>query len=154
VKLVMTLLVRDEADIVEACVRYHLEHCVDFVVVTDHGSVDRTSEILSEFERGGDVRVLRESAEIRQAEWTTRMARMAATEHGADWVVNVDADEFWLPRTAPCVRFSQPFRLGSGSCVRSSGTSRRVPRRPRRSTPAWSLAFRATPIRARSTMPR
>ena len=94
----MTLLVRDEADIVEACVRYHLEHCVDFVVVTDHGSVDRTSEILSEFERGGAVRVLRESAEIRQAEWTTRMARMAATEHGADWVVNVDADEFWLPR--------------------------------------------------------
>jgi hypothetical protein len=99
VKLAMTLLVRDEADIVEAQLAFHLAAGVDVVIATDHRSSDGTTEILERYARDGSVHLVREDAErIRQSDWVTRMARLAATEHGADWVLNSDADEFWWPR--------------------------------------------------------
>jgi Glycosyl transferase family 2 len=97
-KLVLTLVVRDEADVVDAQLAYHLNAGVDFVLATDHDSSDGTTEILRSYERDGHLRLLRVYGEVRESEWRTRMARLAATEHGADWVVNSDADEFWMPR--------------------------------------------------------
>jgi Glycosyl transferase family 2 len=101
VKLVMTLVVRDEADILEAHLGYHLSAGVDFVIATDHRSRDGSTEILESYERAGVLRRIAEEGEFtRQGAWQTRMARLAATEHGADWVINSDADEFWWPRGA------------------------------------------------------
>ena len=98
-KIVMTLLVRDEADILDAHLAFHLNIGVDYVIATDHRSVDGTTEILESYERDGYVRLIREDGErIRQSEWMTRMARRAASEHNADWVLSSDADEFWWPR--------------------------------------------------------
>jgi len=95
----MTLLVRDEADVIDANLSFHLNAGVDLVLATDHRSRDGTSEILARYEREGHARVLREERdEYLDGEWRTRMARMAATEHAADWVFNADADEFWWPR--------------------------------------------------------
>jgi hypothetical protein len=98
-KLVMTLLVRDEADIVDAQIAFHLNAGVDFVVATDNLSRDGTTEILERYASAGVLHLVREQGnDLRQSEWVTRMARLAATEFGADWVLNADADEFWLPR--------------------------------------------------------
>jgi Glycosyl transferase family 2 len=100
-RLVMTLLARDEADVVDAWLSFHLSAGADFVVATDNRSNDGTTEILERYEREGRVHLIREPGEdLRQDEWVTRMARLAATEHGADWVINSDADEFWWPRGA------------------------------------------------------
>jgi hypothetical protein len=97
-KLVLTLLVRDEVDVLEQQLAFHLAAGVDAVVATDHGSTDGTTAVLERFERKGLLTLLRESGgEYRQAEWVTRMARLAASELGADWVINSDADEFWWP---------------------------------------------------------
>jgi len=99
VRIVLTLLARDEADIVECQVRYHLSAGVDFVIATDHCSVDGTSEILRSLEDEGRLRYIRlDSGEVSQSEQMTLMARIAATEHDADWVIPSDADEFWWPR--------------------------------------------------------
>ena len=96
--LVMTLLARDEEDIVEENLVYHLERGVDFVVATDNNSRDDTPGILERYQREGHVHLIREpSTDFVQHAWRTRMARLAATDFGADWVIDNDADEFWWP---------------------------------------------------------
>jgi len=99
--LVMTLLARDEIDVVDSWLAFHLNAGVDLVIATDNRSHDGTTEMLEEYARSGHVHLIREPGEdLRQDEWVTRMARLAATDYRADWVINSDADEFWWPRGA------------------------------------------------------
>jgi hypothetical protein len=98
-KLVMTLLARDEADIVDDQVKFHLNAGVDFVVAMDNLSQDGTTEILESYEKDGHLHLIRQDGEyLRQADWITEMGRLAATDFGGDWVIHSDADEFWWPR--------------------------------------------------------
>jgi Glycosyl transferase family 2 len=95
----MTLVARDEEDIIDDNLRYHYACGVDFVIATDHRSTDGTTDVLRQYEREGQLHLIRESAEqFDQPAWVTRMARLAATDFGAEWVINCYADEFWWPR--------------------------------------------------------
>jgi hypothetical protein len=99
-RIVMTLLVRDEQDIIGENIEYHLSQGVDFIIATDNRSVDATAAILKRYESRGVLRYLYEqSDDYSQTVWVTRMARLAATAHAADWVINNDADEFWWPQS-------------------------------------------------------
>lgn len=98
-KVVLAMVARDEADILEAHLAFHLNAGVDLVLAIDHRSLDGTSEILERYAREGYARVFREESERhRQGKWMTALVRLAATEHDADWVLLSDADEFWWPR--------------------------------------------------------
>ncbi len=92
-KIINTLLVRDEEDIVEENIKHHLANEVFGVIATDNGSKDKTRSIL---ERHPGVLCLidQPSHTFEQDVWVTKMCRLAH-EMKADWVVNTDADEFF-----------------------------------------------------------
>lgn len=94
----MTLLVRDEEDVLSENIEYHLSQGVDYIIATDNKSVDSTAQILKRYERMGVLKyIYEEEDDYSQYKWVTRMARMAKDEYAADWVINNDADEFWWP---------------------------------------------------------
>lgn len=94
----MTLLARNEEDIIREHILYHLSQGVDFIIATDNLSTDSTTEILHEFEKMGVLHYIYQGNDNHnQTEWVTHMARMAAARYQADWVLNSDADEFWWP---------------------------------------------------------
>jgi hypothetical protein len=134
-KLVMTLLVRDEEDVLRENLEFHLAHGVDEFILMDNLSVDATPEIAREYERAGCLHYLRQSNDdYAQGRWVTWMARRAALDLRADWVINNDADEFWCPHTGSLkdVFASVPPAVGVVSAERVNF----VPRVPNGS-PFW-----------------
>ena len=97
-RLIGTVMVRDEVDIVAAMVEHHLDQGLDLLIVTDNGSVDGTTEVLEAYSRTGRVELHHDPVHRKQqGTVVTGMARRARTEHRADWVLNLDADEFMVP---------------------------------------------------------
>lgn len=95
--LIMTLLVKNEAGMLEQNLRFHKAMGVDGFIITDNNSTDSTPEIIEKYRRKGWVKeVIRETAtDYEQKAWVDRMIWKAKTAYGADWVVNADADELW-----------------------------------------------------------
>jgi glycosyltransferase involved in cell wall biosynthesis len=98
-KIVMTLMVRDEADVIAAMIEHHLAQGVDLIIATDNGSIDGTREILERYAGTGRVEVHDYlTKDKNQTGVVSAMASRAAVEHHADWVINADADEFFVAR--------------------------------------------------------
>ena len=96
--IVLTVLVSDEVDLTESLLDYYFEQGVDFAIVTANRAPDAVLEKVARYVERGSARLIREDhGPFAQDRWVTRMARLAAEEHGADWVINVDADEFFWP---------------------------------------------------------
>ncbi len=104
-KIVSITVVRNEADIIEAFVRHHLQ-IVDRMIIADHLSVDATTAILAEIKaEGAPLDVKRESRpDFFHTEIMTQLMRCAAREFGADWVLPLDGDEFLITSRGPRVR--------------------------------------------------
>lgn len=97
-KLVMTLLVKNEADILEYNLLLHKKLGVDVFIVTDNDSTDNTPTILKKYKEKGWIGeiIIEKSNNHNQKEWVDRMIRLAKEKYKADWIINGDADEFWF----------------------------------------------------------
>jgi len=97
-KLVMTLVPDGDAALVDAQICFHLNAGVDFVIADTRESGDGTCDVLESFVRSGFLRLLDERSDLPESDLHTHMARLAATEHDADWLISSGTDEFWWPR--------------------------------------------------------
>lgn len=97
-KVAMTLLVRNEDDIIEDNILYHSAIGVDKFFVMDNLSTDMTATIIERLSGALDIKYFFQSNdEYRQSEWVSFLAQEAASDPaGFDWVINNDADEFWV----------------------------------------------------------
>ena len=95
-KLIMTLWVRDEIDIIEHNIEFHLKQGVDFIIASDNGSKDGTKEVFETYQKKGVLYLLDDPIQDHsQAKSVNKMARIAIDEYGATCVFHCDADEFW-----------------------------------------------------------
>ena len=98
--IAMLLLVRDEIDIIEHNLNFHLRMGIEQFVVTDNGSVDGTRDILADFKRrlGKSLVIIDDSdSAYHQAMYVNRMINTAKQEFRPRWIISADADEFWYP---------------------------------------------------------
>ena len=93
-KIFGVMMVRNEADVLRVNVLHHFDQGVDYFLVVDNGSRDGTDGVLQELSRSGRLGWIRDPGPYHQSEITTELAR-EAFRRGADWVVPIDADEFW-----------------------------------------------------------
>lgn len=72
---------------------------VDFFIVTDNGSTDQTPDILKKYEQAGwIVKTFTDKGPHNQVSFVDRMIRFISDNNLAEWVVNSDTDEFWVPK--------------------------------------------------------
>lgn len=99
-KLVLITVAHDDAALLDANLAYHLNAGIDLVIVADHEPSAEASEVLERYVQEGLALRFSTGADAvdGEAALRNRMGQLAVKEHGASWVIDSRADEFWWPR--------------------------------------------------------
>lgn len=90
----------DDADMLVRCVRHHLAIGVDTVFVSLNRDEPESTRAARELERDGRVRVAHvESFAADPFHYFTAAKDVVAAWTAPDWVLFVDSDELWIPRS-------------------------------------------------------
>ena len=100
IKLIMTIVVRNEEEVIERHIRFHKAMGVDGFIVTSHKSTDKTNEILENLKREGLVLdiIYKNTPNHQHSVWVKDMIKIAKNKYNAKWIINSDADEFYYSK--------------------------------------------------------
>ncbi len=94
-KIAAVMTVRNEVTVLPINVAYHRAQGIDEFWIVDNGSEDGTVEVLRALSQRHDwINWASDPGPFDQSTMVTGLAK-DAFEHGADWVIPIDADEFW-----------------------------------------------------------
>jgi hypothetical protein len=134
---VAVMVVRDEADILAVNLAHHRSQGVTDFRIVDNGSSDGTAQVLRRLSRMYPLRWTRDDGAFHQSDAITELARDAA-RGGADWILPVDADEFW---TAAPHRLVDELRHTDAGALEVGVVNFIQHRRVRRARPAALLTM-------------
>ena len=90
-KVVMTTVLCERADLVDANLAFHLNAGINLVVATGAKPDGSSAKVLELYSGAGHLVWVDDAT---QAD----LARLAVARHGADWVIPSTSEEFWWPR--------------------------------------------------------
>jgi glycosyltransferase involved in cell wall biosynthesis len=99
VKIGANLSVVDEVELIERAIHHLRAIGVDLIIACDLGSTDGTYEIMERYRSDDDFWLFRltEEGEQYDSDWIRANVALVKSA-GIDWVLFLDADEFWIPR--------------------------------------------------------
>jgi hypothetical protein len=101
-KVVITVHVLDNADVLRDFLEWCTSLDVDLILASDFGSTDGSQDILEDFARRKLLKwSLNRERNIEHYDPTAVLARVARDQHGADWVIPCDIDEFLCVEDGP-----------------------------------------------------
>lgn len=89
--------VKDEVELIAGCIAHLRAIGVRAIRVLDSGSTDGTIELIKGPLAGPDLTLTRHSDQDPDAAAWSRTAAALGRGSGADWILFLDADEFWIP---------------------------------------------------------
>lgn len=91
--IVATILARNEEDILEHNIKHHINEGVDYFIITNNGSTDKTEKIAISFKQV-KFYIYEPCLNHNQSAWVTRMMKIAQS-WSPEWIIHIDADELW-----------------------------------------------------------
>jgi len=105
-KIAMTLIVKNEEDIIEENIKFHSNQGIDYFLVIDNGSTDQTYEILKKLSKNYNIQLSQYLGKFEQKKLTTQLTKKAKKLFNPKWIINNDADEFWVSKNYKSIKES------------------------------------------------